>query len=245
MPSSRTNRASVVLVAAGRSTRMAEGGASPRKPFLVLEGLTVLEHAASAFHEISAVVEIVIVGNPDDLARLSKLASDAPLLRKTTSVVPGGAERIDSVRAGVAALRADAELVAIHDAARPLVAKETVERALALAFEKGAALVAVPVSDTIKTSQDGRYAQSTLDRSVLWSSQTPQVFRTAEFRALLEKAKHDGFRPTDDAALYERYVGGIPICEGEPSNVKLTTPADLAIAAALLRARSERGGRAK
>lgn len=245
MSISKSKRTSVVIVAAGRSTRMSSAERMPRKPFLVLEGMTVLEHAARAFDEISAVVEIVIVGNADDLARLKKLAADAPALRKTSAVVAGGVERVDSVRAGVAAIRSDTALVAIHDAARPLITRYTIERALTLAAEKGAALVAVPVADTIKTSQDGKHAQSTLDRSVLWAAQTPQVFRAAEFRSLLEKAKQDAFRPTDDAALYERYVGAIPICEGDPSNFKLTTPGDLAIAASLLRARGESGGKRK
>jgi 2-C-methyl-D-erythritol 4-phosphate cytidylyltransferase len=100
-------------------------------------------------------------------------------------------------------------------------------------------VVAVPVVDTIKTSSDGLHAQSTLDRSVLWSAQTPQVFRTSLIRELLDRAKGEGFRPTDDAALHERYLGGVPICEGDPTNFKVTTAADLVLASAVLRARRE------
>lgn len=244
MPPSKQKRTSAVIVAAGRSTRMTAGASAPRKPFLVIEGLTVLEHAARAFDAVDAVEEIVLVGNEADLKRLEKLAATSKALRKTCAVVAGGAERIDSVRAGVAAASRACELVAIHDAARPLVTSYTIERALLLASKEGAALVAVPVVDTIKTSQDGKHAQATLDRSVLWAAQTPQVFDAAQLRKLLEKAKQDGFRPTDDASLYERYVGAIPICEGDPSNFKLTTPGDLTLAAALLRARPIRSSRA-
>jgi 2-C-methyl-D-erythritol 4-phosphate cytidylyltransferase len=161
-------------------------------------------------------------------------------MKKVRQVVRGGELRTDSVRAGVAAMRTDLELVAIHDAARPLVASDTIERAIALAGERGAAVVAVPLVDTVKTSSDGTHAQSTLDRSVLWSAQTPQVFRARQFRELLEKARQEEFRPTDDAALYERFVGGVPICVGDPHNFKLTTPGDLLLAGAILRARRER-----
>lgn len=233
-------RTSAVIVAAGQSTRLRSTADAPRKPFLLLEGLTVLEHVCLAFDAVSAVAEIVIVGNREDLARLAQLAAHSPALKKVSTIVPGGELRTDSVRAGVAALQPESELVAIHDAARPLVTPHTIERALALATERGAALVAIPVVDTVKTSSDGKHAESTLDRSVLWSAQTPQVFRVSVFRELLERARKDGFRPTDDAALYERYLGGVPLCEGDAQNMKLTTPGDLALAGSILRARRER-----
>ncbi|MBK7877668.1 MAG: 2-C-methyl-D-erythritol 4-phosphate cytidylyltransferase [Planctomycetes bacterium] len=240
MPVPENQRTAAVLVAAGQSTRLRTTPEGPRKPFLVLEGLTVLEHAARAFDAVEAVVELVLVGNAADLARLTQLASHSPHLKKVSSIVPGGELRTDSVRAGVAAIRPDLALVAIHDAARPLITPYTIERAIALAAERGAAVVAVPVVDTIKTSSDGKHAQSTLDRSVLWSAQTPQIFRVAQFKELLERARAEGYRPTDDAALYERFVGGVPICEGDPSNLKITTPSDVQLASQLLRARRER-----
>lgn len=227
----------VVLVAAGASTRMG-GSAGVRKPFLVLDGRTVLEHAARAFDALERVREIVVVGHADDLERLGALARSSSLLRKVRRVVVGGEQRVDSVRAGLSAVADDIELVAIHDAARPLVPSAVVARALATAAERGAALVAAPVVDTIKTSSDGLVAQSTLDRSVLWAAQTPQVFRLATLRALLERALAEGFRPTDDAALHERYVGPVPIVACDAHNLKITTAGDLALAAAILRARN-------
>jgi 2-C-methyl-D-erythritol 4-phosphate cytidylyltransferase len=93
------------------------------------------------------------------------------------------------------------------------------------------------MNDTVKTSSDGVHAETTLDRSVLWCAQTPQVFQITRFKALLEQARAENFRPTDDAALFERFSGPIPISLGSPHNIKITTPDDLVLAAAILRSR--------
>lgn len=230
-------RAAAVLVAAGRSTRMQlpEG---VRKPLLRLEGRTVLEHAAAAFAACPAVRELVVVCLPEDEAAVRELAARSPALERLTAVVPGGAERTDSVLAGVRATGEGAELVAVHDAARPLVRPEVVAAALALAAREGAAVVAVPVSDTIKHSVDGVHADRTLDRSTLWAAQTPQVFRRATLLELLEHAAREGRRSTDDAALWELGVGPVPLVRGDSTNLKITTPTDLEVAAAILRARA-------
>ena len=95
--------------------------------------------------------------------------------------------------------------------------------------------MAVPATDTLKISSDGRAAESTLDRRVVWCAQTPQVFRTSILRELLARAQHDGFRPTDDAALHEKYLGPVPIVPGEARNVKITTSEDLALCESILR----------
>src|SRR6185369_8311937 len=107
---------------------------------------------------------------------------------------------------------------------------DSIERTIAAAARSGAALLAVRATDTIKVSSDGEHTDSTLDRAVLWSAQTPQAFRLEIFRELLERAAADGFRPTDDAALHERYRGSVEIVPGDAHNIKLTTPDDLAIA---------------
>lgn len=232
---------SAVLLAAGQSTRMGDGATSVRKPFLVLEGLTLLEHACSAFDRVAAVVEIVLVGHPSDRERLERMAKGCPTLRKVRAIVNGGELRTDSVRAGVAACSPECRLVAVHDVARALVEPALIEQAVARATTRGAALVAAPMTDTVKTSSDGLHAETTLDRSVLWSAQTPQVFQAARLRELLERARAENYRPTDDAALHERYVGPIPIVPGTSHNLKITTPDDLVLAAAILRAR--RGAR--
>jgi 2-C-methyl-D-erythritol 4-phosphate cytidylyltransferase len=232
------SRTSVLLVAAGRSTRMG-ANAEVRKPLLRLGQCTVIEHACSAFDRVAAVREIVVVGHPDDLEALRALAASARTMRKVRALVPGGELRTDSVRAGLATCAADAELIAIHDAARPLVTAEIVERALHTAAREGAALVAVPVVDTLKSSSDGLRAEATVDRSALWAAQTPQVFRKSLLIDLLERAAREEFRPTDEAALHERYVGPIAISRGSSTNGKLTTPEDLPVFEALLRSRKE------
>jgi 2-C-methyl-D-erythritol 4-phosphate cytidylyltransferase len=233
-------RTTAILVAAGQSARMQSGssaGPRVRKPFVLLEGLTVLEHACEAFARVEAVAEIVLVGHREDLAQLGRMASGCPALRKVSQVVPGGEQRSDSVAAGLAAVSAQSELVAIHDVARPLVRPATIERAIAAAAEHGAALVALPVNDTVKVSSDGLHAESTLDRSVLWCAQTPQVFRRSSFIELLARARREDFRPTDDCTIWEKYVAPVALVRGELANFKLTTPEDLELAAAILRAR--------
>ena len=231
MATPASERATAILVAAGSSTRM---GGGPRKPLLEIGGRTLVEHAAGAFDAVGEVEAIVIVGHPDDLARLRELARSSPALAKVRAVVAGGEQRVDSVRAGVAAASAGAVLLCVHDAARPLVEPETIRRAIVLATREGAAIVAVAVRDTLKRSDARMRAESTLDRTGLWAAQTPQIFRAALLCELLERAHRDGFVPTDCAALHERYAGPVPIVEGEPTNIKVTTPADLALAAAIL-----------
>lgn len=242
MTSARSPRAACVLVAAGESTRMASVGASgARKPFQRLAGRSVLEHSCAAFDAAPSVGAIVIVAHREDVAAVEELARTRPSFAKVVAVVPGGAQRTDSVRLGVARVAAQFEIVLVHDAARPLIRPETIERAVERTLSEGAALVAVPVSDTLKSSSDGLRAQSTIDRSRVWAAQTPQAFRAELLRDLLARAERENFTPTDDAALYERYVGPIPLVQGERSNLKVTYPEDLAVAEAILalRAREE------
>ncbi len=234
-------RAAAVLVAAGSSTRMQLPG-GVRKPFVLLEGRAVLEHAAAAFDACATIRELIVVCREEDAAAVKALAAGNPAFRKLTRVVPGGAERTDSVLEGVRAASDAVRLVAVHDAARPLIRSATIAAALATAARAGAALVAAPVGDTIKHSADGQRAERTLDRATLWAAQTPQVFDRTKLLALLERAAAEGFKPTDDAALWERYVEPIALVRGESTNLKLTTPTDLEVAAAILRARAATDG---
>lgn len=229
-------RASAVLVAAGDGTRM-QLPKGLRKPFLELCGRSVLAHTCAAFDAAASVDEIVLVVHPDDLESVRGLADSQEEFAKVTQVIVGGADRTASVRAGVGATNSSSTLVAIHDAARLLITPATIESALATAAIAGAALVAVPVTDTIKESDDGERAHRTKDRSTLWAAQTPQVFRRELILELLERAESEGFKPTDDAALHEHYLGPIPLVRGESTNLKLTNPTDLAIARAILESR--------
>ncbi len=161
--------------------------------------------------------------------------------RKLRAVLPGGEERTDSVRIGVEAVSESIDLVAIHDGARPFLRRDQLEQVLEQAALHGAALLAVPVTDTLKHSACGELADRTVDRSALWAAQTPQAFRRAEFVRLLERARRDEFRPTDDAALWERYRGPVKLVEGDASGGKITGPRDLDWARAWLSLQDPKG----
>ncbi len=204
-------------------------GAVP-KPFLFLGGRTVLERALGALVDSAEVHAAVVVAPPAHLAVARTLAAAFP---KVSAVVPGGAERQDSVAAGLAAV-SGAEWVVVHDAARPLASAELVRRVLRAARETGAATAALPARDTVKLVTDGTVRQ-TLDRESIWLTQTPQAFRATLLREVHERARREGIRATDDAALVEAYGGVVRVAEGEVLNLKVTTPEDLALAEAVLR----------
>ena len=216
----------------------AAGGPDARKPWLELAGRPVLEHAAAAVAAPTEVVELVVVAHADDVERVRAFASGRPAFAKLAAVVAGGAERSDSVRIGARAGKADVDVIGVHDAARPLVRVEDVAAALRTAHERGSALVALPVADTIKESPDGETVTGTLERGRLWAAQTPQCFRAARFLELLERAEREGLAPTDDSAVWERWEGPVRIVRGHERNRKLTTAADLE----LVRAWTEAAG---
>jgi 2-C-methyl-D-erythritol 4-phosphate cytidylyltransferase len=229
--------AAAVIVAAGSSTRMGAGGA--HKPLLALRGRPVLEHACAAFDAAATVKEVIVVAHPDDVALIERWCAERAAFDKVRAVVAGGSERSDSVRRGVRWCAFELEVICVHDAARPLVQPARIDAVVRRAAETGAALLAHPVRDTLKRSADGLFAQSTVDRDGLFAAETPQAFAARAFRDLLARAELESFAPTDDAALWERYRGPVALVEGEPSNLKLTTPDDLALADAILGARAE------
>jgi len=231
------SRTLAVVVAAGRSSRM---GAALRKPFLTLEGVPVLVRVVDALSEAPSVKRIVVVVHPDDQRRAEEILRGARRHDLVEAILPGGAERIDSVRTGALWPCADIDKILVHDGARPLVTPALVEGVIRAAREHGAALAALPEMDTVKPSDDGKFVAGSLDRTGLWKAQTPQVFEAQRFRELLERAEREEFRPTDDAALWERYVGPVAIVPGLPSNLKLTQPEDLEIAQAFVRLRAHR-----
>ncbi|MEB2343838.1 MAG: 2-C-methyl-D-erythritol 4-phosphate cytidylyltransferase [Deltaproteobacteria bacterium] len=224
-------RVAALVLAAGRGERL---GASVPKAFLPLAGRPLVVRAIEALAARPEVERIVPVLPAADLARFAALglAGDGRL----APPVAGGAERQDSMRAGLAALPDGVDLVAVHDAARPLVRPEDVGRVIAAAARTGAALLAVPVRDTLKRARAGRVTE-TLPRADCWAAQTPQVFRAALLREALAKAEAEGFVATDDAQLVERLGAPVEIVEGDPGNLKITWPEDVALAEAIWRQR--------
>ena len=215
-------RCSAVVPAAGSSTRM-EG---QDKLLLPLEEQPVLLHTLRALELCPYLAEIIVVTREDLIVPIGQLCRDAGL-SKIRKVIVGGATRTHSVLAGLGELSSGAELVAIHDGARPLVSQELLETVILRAAECGAAAPAVPVKDTIKRARDG-LVEATLERSELFAVQTPQVFQVD-----LIKALEDGAALTDDCGAVERLGIGVSLTQGDYCNLKITTPEDLAVAEAL------------
>ena len=228
-------RVGAVLVAAGRGERF--GNALP-KAFVALAGQPLVLRAAAVLAAVPEVTRIVPVIPGNAMERWRTLLTEFGEPAVLGAPVAGGAERQDSVRAGLEALPADVDLVAVHDAARPLVRPEAVSRVVAAAARAGAAILAIPARDTIKRVTEGRVV-ATPDRATCWAAQTPQVFRVALLREALAKAASDGHRGTDDAALVERLGITVHVVEGDSDNLKLTHPEDLAVAERILAHRKE------
>lgn len=219
-----------VIVAAGRGTRM---GAADNKAYLAVAGRPVLAHSLDAFERCGRVEAVVIVAAEHEVGRAEALAR-AGGFRKVAVVVPGGAERQDSVLAGLRAL--DTEGVLVHDAARPMVTPTEIAACCDAAEASGAAALAVPVKDTIKVVQGGMIVD-TPDRSTLYAVQTPQAFRRAELLEAHRSARETGAAATDDAMLLERLGRPVAVVPGSYANFKITTPEDLLVAELFLSAR--------
>ena len=218
---------SAVVVAAGSSTRMGMD-----KLMLPLDETPVIVYTLRAVQAAPSVGEIILVTREDLIVPMSQLCQEYAI-SKVTNVVRGGASRTQSVRLGTLEVSGDAQVIAIHDGARPFVSAEVIERVVAQAMETGAAAPAVPVKDTIKVAHDG-VVESTPDRACLFAVQTPQVFESSLIKAALQKALDDGLELTDDCAAVERLGMKVALTRGDERNIKLTTPEDLAVAQAIL-----------
>jgi 2-C-methyl-D-erythritol 4-phosphate cytidylyltransferase len=197
--------------------------------------LPVLVHTLYAFQDCEAVEEIVVVTREDLLLEVSRLCKEYDF-DKVRKVVIGGTERGNSVQAGLQEASPDVDLIAIHDGARPLVSQEILTQTIQRAAETGAAVPAIPVTDTIKQAENG-VTVGTVDRENLWAVQTPQVFEVGLIRAATEKALRDGEALTDDCASVERLGMKVSLTAGSKENIKITTPFDLVLGEAILEAR--------
>lgn len=227
----------VLVLAAGRGARL---GAEAPKAFVSLAGVPMLVHTLEALARVREIDCVIPVVAASDRERFEALAPELVRIPKLAPPVPGGVERQDSMHAGLASLPPGVDLVAVHDAARPFVRARDVARVLAAAREVGAALLAVPVIDTIKRVRSGRVV-ATPERSECWAAQTPQAFRTELLREALTKAVAAQFRATDDVQLVERLGLPVAVVEGDPGNSKITRPEDLVAAEARLRRDRARG----
>ena len=234
------NTLAAIIVAAGKSQRM--GGAD--KQLRTIGGVPVLARTVAAFEACEDVGAIVLVLNPDNMAGAAEMRTEYNW-QKVRAMVPGGERRQDSVSAGLAAVArlGDAEgsvryeWVAIHDGARPLVTPGLISRGLEAAQEVGAAIAALPATETVKTVDTSRTITGTPERSNLWLAQTPQVFRTSLLAGAYDTLMQTGgdLEATDCARIVELAGQPVKVYEGERTNIKITTPLDLLVAEAILR----------
>jgi 2-C-methyl-D-erythritol 4-phosphate cytidylyltransferase len=221
-----------IIVAAGRGERM-EGGVP--KAFLPLGGVPMLVHSVRVFAAAPSVTAIVVVV---PAARVDEVRAMLGGIAKPVTVVGGGAQRQDSVRAGLDAAPAEFDgIILVHDAARPFVDVATVEAVAEVALEMGAAIPTLPVTDTIKRMEQGA-VRGTIDRGSLAAAQTPQAFTASLLRRAYDAAQRDGAALTDEAMAVERLGGSVAAVPGQTVNRKLTTPDDLVWAEDVLRRRA-------
>jgi 2-C-methyl-D-erythritol 4-phosphate cytidylyltransferase len=221
----------VILPAAGKSTRFRD--AFYKKPFIPMANKAVWLYSAERFMDRDDVVQTILVINPEDREYFQqKFAANLAILGIES--VDGGAERADSVQAALARVKPAAEYVCIHDAARPCICSEWIDRIFAAAEKHGAAIYAIPVHGTLKRVGGNQQIEETVARDHLWEAQTPQVFRR---ELLLEAyAKRGNFAATDDAQLVERLGRPVTIVPGSPINLKITTREDLRLAELAMKA---------
>jgi 2-C-methyl-D-erythritol 4-phosphate cytidylyltransferase/2-C-methyl-D-erythritol 2,4-cyclodiphosphate synthase len=214
-------RVSAIIAAGGRGARF---GAAQPKQLLALGGRPILQRSVEAFTGSRAIRDVV-VALPEELAT----EPPAYLRGEKIEVVVGGARRQDSVARAFARVEGRSELVVIHDAARPLVTEDLIRRTLDAAREFGAAIAALPARDTVKRSDAERMISATLPRHEIYLAQTPQAFATDVLRSALALSRPD-IDATDEAMLAEQAGHRVRLVDGDPRNIKITTPDDLALA---------------
>lgn len=222
---------SAVIVSAGNSTRM--GGIN--KQFLELDGMPVIAHSISAFQKCEYVDEIVIVTRESDIEEIKNLINKYSFT-KVSSVVCGGETRQLSVFNGIIKTSNDAQIVAIHDGARPLVSVKIIEETIKATAEYGAAATGVKVKDTVKVVDDNDNIIDTPDRAYMRFIQTPQVFdKKLYLDAVVSVKNSKDF--TDDCKLLEAYGKTVKFVDGDYENIKITTPEDIELAENYLKRR--------
>ena len=226
----RPPRVGVAVPAAGLGRRM--GGS--RKPFLELAGEPVLRHALRPFLSEPRVVAVVVALAPDDAAEPPAWITD---LDGRIRVVAGGETRTDSVRNALLALPDDVDIIAVHDAARPLVTRAMISECIDIAAEGRGAVAGCPAIDTMKRVDEQGRVVDTPSRVAMWHAHTPQVFPAG----LLRRAYEGAGSGTDDSTLVESVGGKVQMVDGGSTDVKLTRPEDIPIAEAILAARSDHG----
>jgi 2-C-methyl-D-erythritol 4-phosphate cytidylyltransferase len=223
------NTISAIIVAAGSGSRL---NSTTPKQFLLLGKHSILYHSIQKYLKIPAVSEIIVVSAPDLIESAHMRAAIPPDSRIPIRVVAGGKERQDSVYNGLKAVAPDTTIVCVHDAVRPFISADHIQKSIRLCKKYDGAIVAVPTLNTLKECEQGLVSR-TIDRSVIWQAQTPQTFRKDILIKAYDHALREKLTGTDDACFVEAIGGSIAIVEGSYWNIKITTSADLQIARAV------------
>ena len=222
-----------IIAAAGTGTRMKS---RQPKPFILVKGKPILFYSLAVFEKSPLIHSIVVVAHSSSLKNIEEIVKKFRF-KKVVQIIAGGKTRCESVANGLKVLDKDADYVAVHDAARPLISRQTLEEAVKAAWKNSAAVVAVPVKSTIKeVDPKNLFIQKTLLRDTLWEIQTPQVFRKdILLKAHQAMACYARCAPTDDAVLVEKIGVKVKIVRGDYRNIKVTTKEDLAVAEVFLK----------
>lgn len=208
------------------------GGTVP-KQFLALGGQPLILHSLRVLQASPRIDEIILAVPPSEMEYVLSQVVTAHGFTKVHKVVPGGQERQDSVRHALEAVDEAVDIVLIHDAVRPFVTERMVEDVVAAARTRGAAIIALPMKDTVKQVGADRVIERTIDRRPLWLAQTPQAFRRDWLLAAHRKAHAEGVHATDDAYLVEWAGHPVSVVEGSGENIKVTRPEDMIIGEAI------------
>jgi 2-C-methyl-D-erythritol 4-phosphate cytidylyltransferase len=221
----------VILPAAGKSSRFRD---KEKKPFAILDGRAVWLRSAELFVTREDVCQTILVVNPDDM-ELFRRRFTANIAFMDIKIVEGGAERFESVANALAVLKPEAEYIAIHDAVRPCLTEELTNAVFAKAEQTGAAMLAVPVVDTLKQVNANHQITGTVPRQGVWAAQTPQVFKREILLEAYARRSQLSQEITDDAQLVEALGLKVHVAEGAATNLKITTKSDLILAEAVLK----------
>jgi len=222
---------SALIVAAGKGLRMQS---EISKQYLLLAAQPILCHTLRVFDRCEAIDSICLVVPESDLAFCRQEILPSAGLGKAIKLVAGGLERHHSVYNGLQAMDAGTEIVVIHDGVRPFVDEAQIRASIEGARRFGACILAIPARDTLKHADSSNLVIDTLERETVWLAQTPQTFQFSLIRQAHESASRAGYAGTDDAVLVERMGKPVKIIEGSPMNIKITSPEDFKLAAAIL-----------
>ncbi|OOB77793.1 MAG: 2-C-methyl-D-erythritol 4-phosphate cytidylyltransferase [Epulopiscium sp. Nuni2H_MBin001] len=225
---------SAIIVAGGKGSRFS---ATQKKQFITLRNKEILAYSIEAFHKIAAISEIIVVCAPEDIDYVRNNICAKYSLDKVTKVIAGGKERQDSVYNALQVTTC--EYVLIHDGVRPFITPQNILKAIETMLTKGSCVLGVPVKDTIKKcNPNTAEVLETVDRTMLYSIQTPQCFKTELIFHAHKYAKQSNICLTDDSALAELCGHKVFIVEGSYDNIKITTAEDLAVAENILQRRT-------